>query len=83
MTNTRRPGLSCSALACFNHQPKMTIMTYKYAYLDNTGSGTHDFHPVIMRAIANGGVFDDDFADIFKLTKTPDGSAAEYILTFA
>ena len=59
------------------------MQTYKYAYLDNTGSGTHEYHPIIMRAIANGGVFEEDFADIFCLTKTPDGSAAEYVLTFA
>ena len=58
-------------------------MTYKYAYADNTGKDTRDFHPVIMEAIANGGKFDEDFADIFTLTKTPEGSAAEYVLNFA
>jgi hypothetical protein len=40
------------------------------------------YHPVIMEAIANGGNFTEDFADIFKLTKASEGSPAEYILTF-
>ena len=58
-------------------------MTYKFAYVDNTGKDTSDFHSVIMQAIANGGKFDEDYADIFALTKTPEGSAAEYALNFA
>ena len=41
------------------------------------------FHAVIVEACNNGGEFDEDFADIFKLTKTPEGSACAYILTFA
>lgn len=58
-------------------------MAYKYSYVNNTGTDTRDFHSVIANAIANGGVFDEDFADIFVLTKTPEGSAAEYSLNFA
>ncbi len=54
-----------------------------YAYIDNTGKDTRDFHAVIMAAIANGGEFGEDYADIFTLTKTPEGSAAEYSLDFA
>lgn len=57
----------------------------RYAYAVNVPGATDvsKFHAVIMEAIANGGEFDEDFADIFKLTKTPEGSAAEYVLTFA
>lgn len=58
-------------------------MAYKYTYVDNTGKDTREFHAVIMKAIANGGTFDEDFSDIFVLTKTPEGSAAEYVLDFA
>ena len=58
-------------------------MAYKYSYVDNTGTDTRAFHSVIMKAIANGGAFGEDFADIFVLTKTPEGSAAEYSLNFA
>ena len=54
-----------------------------YAYIDNTGKDTRDFHAVIMKAIASGGEFCEDYADIFTLTKTPEGSAAEYSLDFA
>lgn len=59
--------------------------TTRYAYAVNVPGSTDvsKFHAVIMKAIANGGKFDEDFADIFKLTKTPEGSAAEYVLTFA
>ncbi len=59
--------------------------TTKYAYAVNvTGAiDVSEFHAVIMEAIANGGQFNEDFADVFKLTKTPEGSAAEYVLTFA
>ena len=59
-------------------------MTYKYyAYINNTNVDTSDFHAAIIDAIANGGVFTDDLADIFILVKTPEGSAAEYSLYFA
>jgi hypothetical protein len=55
----------------------------KYAYANNTGKDIRGFETVIMAAIENGGVFADDFSDIFTLTPTPAGSAAEYILNFA
>jgi hypothetical protein len=60
-------------------------MAPKYSYAVNmTGSvDVATYHSVIMEAIKNGGEFGKDFADIFKLTKTPEGSAADYILTFA
>lgn len=49
-------------------------------YMNNTSSDVSAFHAAIIDAIANGGIFKDEFADIFKLTKTPAGSSAEYIL---
>ena len=52
-------------------------------YANNTNENIAGYHSVIMAAIANGGVFDDDFADIFALTKTPAGSPVEYVLNFA
>ena len=52
-------------------------------YMSNANADVSKFHSVIMAAIKNGGVFDEDFADIFKLTKTPEGSAVEYVLDFA
>jgi hypothetical protein len=58
-------------------------MTTKYAYAVNVTTDVSAYHAVILEAIANGGEFNEDFADIFKLTKTPEGSAAEYVLTFA
>jgi hypothetical protein len=54
-----------------------------YPYIDNTGADTREFHAAIMEAIKNGGEFNEDLADVFALTKTPDGSAAEYSLDFA
>jgi hypothetical protein len=55
-----------------------------YPYIDNTNANfTGEFHAAVMKAIKNGGEFDEDLADIFKLTKTPEGSAAEYALDFA
>ena len=53
------------------------------AYCNNTNKDVSGFHSVIMDAIANNGEFGEDYADIFKLTKTPEGSAAEYVLDFA
>lgn len=53
------------------------------AYMNNTNTDVSNVHSVIMNAIANGGEFGDDFADIFALTKAPDGSAVEYVLNFA
>jgi hypothetical protein len=58
-------------------------MTTKAAYMDNTGKDTRMFHAAIIKAIENGGAFDDDLADIFTLTKTPAGSAVDYVLNFA
>jgi len=55
----------------------------KYAYINNTGSDLRDYHSVILAAINNGGVFDEDFADLFTLTKTPEGSDAAYALNAA
>ena len=55
----------------------------KAIYVNNTGSDVTLFHGAIMRAIKNGGAFDADLADIFTLTKTPAGSAADYRLDFA
>lgn len=57
--------------------------TPKYVYANATGKDVSAFHAVIMAAIKNGGQFSEDYADAFKLTKTPDGSAAEYVLSFA
>ena len=53
------------------------------AYGNNTNKDVSDFHSVILEAIANGGEFGEDYADIFTLTKTPEGSAVEYVLNFA
>jgi hypothetical protein len=53
------------------------------AYSNNTNSNVSGFHSVIMEAIANGGEFSEDYADIFTLTKTPDGAPVEYVLDFA
>lgn len=53
------------------------------AYANNTNKDITAFHAVIMEAITNGGEFGEDFADIFTLTKTPEGSAVEYVLNFA
>lgn len=55
----------------------------KCVYGNNTNADTSLCHSAIMAAIANGGVFDEDFADTFTLTKTPEGSACEYMLNFA
>lgn len=52
-------------------------------YGNNTNADTRIFHAAIMAAIANGGVFDEDFADTFVLAKTPEGSFCEYMLNFA
>jgi hypothetical protein len=52
-------------------------------YMNNTNKDVSGFHSVIMAAIANGGEFGEDYADIFTLTKTPEGAAVEYVLDFA
>jgi hypothetical protein len=41
-----------------------------------------DFLPVIREAIANGGAFDEDYADIFKLEKLPAGAACDWAVDF-
>jgi hypothetical protein len=51
-------------------------------YANSTNKDISGFHSVIVAAIKNGGVFDEDFSDIFKLTKTPEGSAVAYVLDF-
>ena len=57
--------------------------TAKYLYIVNASADVSAYHSVIVEAAKNGGVFSEDFADIFKLTKTPEGSDATYILDFA
>lgn len=51
-------------------------------YANLTGQDIRPIHSVIMEAIRNNGVFDEDYADIFKLTKTPKGSAVDWVLDF-
>ncbi len=55
----------------------------KFVYANNTGADVTLAHHEIMQAIKNNGVFSEDYADIFVLTKTPDGAHAEYVLDFA
>lgn len=57
-------------------------MACKYDYINNTNADVREFHSVILAAIANGGKFDENYSDIFSLTKNPDESAAEYSLDF-
>ena len=52
-------------------------------YMINANADIAAYHQVIIAAIKNDGVFSEDFADIFTLTKTPEGSAVAYILDFA
>jgi hypothetical protein len=54
-----------------------------YLYTDNTGSDTRPFHDAIVAACMAGGIFTEDLADIFVLTKCPAGSACEWALNFA
>lgn len=51
-----------------------------FPYINNTNEDVSAFHKKIMEAIENNGVFDDDFSDVFKLTKTPEGSKVDYSL---
>lgn len=44
------------------------------------GIDVRELHPVIMGAIAADGVFPEDYADVFRLTKCPEGSAAGWSL---
>ena len=57
-------------------------MAYTCALINNTGTDTSMFDAVIAAAIANGGKFDDDYADIFVLISTPPGAVAPYRLEF-
>lgn len=45
------------------------MKTTTLLYINNTGLNIVDFHSVIMEAIGNDGVFGEDFADLFKLSK--------------
>lgn len=56
---------------------------HKYDYANGTGVDISDFHTAIMDAIRNGGELDEAIADIFALRKTPEGSAAAYVVEFA
>lgn len=47
-------------------------------YIDRTGQDIGDYHAVVMAAIEAGGVFTEDFADIFTLTRP----AGVWILDF-
>ena len=55
----------------------------KTSYMNNTSQDVRDFHTVIIEATKNNGVFADDYADIFQLIRTPEGSCAEWILEMA
>jgi hypothetical protein len=55
----------------------------KYLYINNTNQDVRAFHSVIVEAIENGGVFGEDYADIFQLRKTPEGSRCEWVLEMA
>lgn len=39
------------------------------AYVDRTGVDIGPFHAAVMAAIANGGAFTEDFADLLKLSR--------------
>jgi hypothetical protein len=45
-----------------------TIAHTPLAYINRTGQDVKPFEPVVMAAIAKGGVFGEDLADIFTLT---------------
>lgn len=51
--------------------------------MNNTTADIRCVLPAIIEAAKNGGVLCEDLADIFTLTKTPAGSAVEYVLNFA
>jgi len=52
-------------------------------YMNSTRSDVSVFHGAIVAAAKNGGTFTEELADIFTLTKTPEGSAVDYVLDFA
>lgn len=49
------------------------------ACINNTAQDVRRYHSVIMAAIEAGGVFNEDFADIFALTRP----AGVWVLNFA
>lgn len=49
------------------------------AYVNNTGTDVRPFEAAILTAIENGGVFGEDFADIFALSRP----AGVWILSWA
>lgn len=51
-------------------------------YVNNTGANVSDFHALIVQAIEADGVFGEDLADIFSLSKTPEGSAVAWALNW-
>lgn len=55
----------------------------QFLYINNTGADITEIHAAIVAAIADGGSFTADYADIFKLRKTPEGSGAEYAIEWA
>ena len=52
-------------------------------YANNTNADIRLVHHLIVEACKNGGKLGEDLADVFTLTKTPPGSAVEYVLNFA
>ena len=58
-------------------------MTTKYRYCNNTNQDVRVFHQVIVAAIENDGVFGEDYADVFKLRKNPEGSYCAWVLEMA
>jgi len=50
------------------------------SYTNATGTRMYEFHTVVLEAIANGGVFPEEYADVFQLTRNPEGSATEWRL---
>lgn len=55
-------------------------MTSKYLYVNNTNLNVAEFHKHIAEACNNDGKLPDEIADIFKLTKCPEGSDCLYRL---
>jgi hypothetical protein len=64
-------------------QSRQEATVSKYLYINNTNQDIRAFHLVIVEAIKNCGVFREDYADIFNLRKTPEGSACEWALELA
>lgn len=51
-------------------------------YANNTGADIRDHHAMLLNAINNGGKLPEEYAGIFKLTKTPAGSACDWVVDF-